>query len=156
MWRFEPDLDRNLVIYIYAAIFFYRYQVNDSCVYFTIFKTILHQINITTRPSILYCAWLIKWAVKREIIQLAELCHTGLSIISGTWWYWVRIWRYWLVLGQYKLILLGTRWYRVSKGLVGCIYCFSKGSVPVWKLYTGSAPSTMFSLFWDPVIRYIW
>ena len=22
MWRFEPDLDRNLVIYIYAAIFF--------------------------------------------------------------------------------------------------------------------------------------
>ena len=62
----------EILSYTYMRqFFFYRYQVNDSCVYFTIFKTILHQINITTRPSILYCAWLIKWAVKREIIQLA-------------------------------------------------------------------------------------
>ena len=34
-----------------------------------------------------YCAWLIKW-----------------WIISGTWWYWVSIWRYLLVLGQLKLV----------------------------------------------------
>ena len=76
-----------------------------------------------------YCAWLIKWVVKREIIQLAELCLTRWWIISGTWWYWVSIWRYWLVLGQYKLVLLGIRWYMVSKGLV-CLYILEK--VEIW------------------------
>ena len=72
-----------------------------------------------------YCAWLIKWVVKREIIQLAELCLSRWWIKSGTWWYWISIWRYWLVLGQYKLELLGFRWYRVSKGLV-CLYILEK------------------------------
>ena len=38
-----------------------------------------------------YCAWLIKWVIKREIIQLTELCLTRWWIISGTWWYWVNI-----------------------------------------------------------------
>ena len=76
-----------------------------------------------------YCAWLIKWVVKREIIQLAELCLSRWWIKSGTWWYWISIWRYWLVLGQYKLELLGFRWYRVSKGLV-CLYILEK--VEIW------------------------
>ena len=76
-----------------------------------------------------YCAWLIKWVVKREIIQLAELCLSRWWIKSGTWWYWISIWRYWLVLGQYKLELLGFRWYRVSKGLV-CLYLLDK--VEIW------------------------
>ena len=43
--------------------------------------------------------------------------------------YWVGKWRYWLVLGQYKLVLLGIRWYRVSKGLV-CLYILEK--VEIW------------------------
>ena len=30
-----------------------------------------------------HCAWLIKWVVKREKIQLV--------ILAGTWWYWVSI-----------------------------------------------------------------
>ena len=76
-----------------------------------------------------YCAWLLKWVVKRETIQLAELCFTRLWIISCTWWYWVSIWRYWLVLGQYKLVLLAIRWYMVSKGLV-CLYILEK--VEIW------------------------
>ena len=76
-----------------------------------------------------YCAWLIQWVVKREIIQLTELCLTRWWIISGTWWYWVSIWRYWLVLGQYKLVLLDIRWYMVSKGLV-CLYILEK--VEIW------------------------
>ena len=127
-----------------------------------------------------YCAWLIKWAVKRKNIQLAELCLLRWWIINGTgsvvsicrahicheyhelytwrknchvekfglfiknlyklskfmsflfqiyveknlrgeicvekkWQIWgLSIWRYWLVLGQYKLVLLGIRWHRVS------------------------------------------
>ena len=76
-----------------------------------------------------YCAWLIKWVVKREIIQLAELCLTRRWILSGTWWFWVIIWQYWLVLGQYKLVLLDIRWYMVSKGLV-CLYIL--GKVEIW------------------------
>ena len=32
-----------------------------------------------------HCAWLIKWVVKREIIQLAELCLTRWWILSGSW-----------------------------------------------------------------------
>ena len=85
--------------------------------------------NISEKLDQVYCAWLIKWVVKREIIQLAELCLTRWWIISGTWWYWVSIWRYWLVLGQYKLVLLGIRWYMVSKGLV-CLYILEK--VEIW------------------------
>ena len=76
-----------------------------------------------------YCAWLIKWVLKREIIQLAELCLSRWWIKSGTWWYWISIWRYSLVLGQYKLELLGFRWYRVSKGLE-CLYILEK--VEIW------------------------
>ena len=83
-----------------------------------------------------YCAWLIKWVIKREIIQLAEMCLTRWWIISGTWWYWVSIWRYWLVLGQYKLVLLGIRWYRVSKGLV-CLYILEK--VEIWSGVTDAS-----------------
>ena len=76
-----------------------------------------------------YSVWLIKWVVKREIIQLTELCLTRSWIISGTWWYWDSIWRYWLVFGQFKLVLLGIRWYMVSKGLV-CLYILEK--VEIW------------------------
>ena len=83
-----------------------------------------------------YCAWLIKWVVKREIIQLTELCLTRWWIISGTWWYWVSIWRYWLVLGQYKLVLLDIRWYMVSKGLV-CLYILEK--VEIWSGVTNTS-----------------
>ena len=43
-----------------------------------------------------YCAWLIEWVVKREIIQLAELCLT----MNYKW--------YLMVLGQYMTILAGT------------------------------------------------
>ena len=32
---------------------------------------------------------------------------------------------YLMVLGQYKLVLLGIRWYRVRKGL-GCLYILEK------------------------------
>ena len=67
----------------------------------------------------------IKRVVKEEIIQLAELCLTRRWIISGTWWYWVNIWRYWLAICQFQLVLLGIRWYRVSKGLV-CLYILEK------------------------------
>ena len=83
-----------------------------------------------------YCASLIKWVVKREIIQLAELCLSRWWIKSGTWWYWISIWRYWLVLGQYKLELLGFRWYRVSKGLV-CLYILEK--VEIWSGVTDAS-----------------
>ena len=75
------------------------------------------------------CAWLFKWVVKCEIFKLTKLCLTRWLIISGTWCSWVRIWRYWLVLGQYKLILLGIRWYRVSKGFVGLNIL---GKVEIW------------------------
>ena len=88
------------------------------------------------RPSLLCGAWLIKWVVKREIIQLTELCLTRWWIISGTWWYWVSIWRYWLVLGQYKLVLLAIRWYMVSKGLV-CLYILEK--VEIWSGVTDAS-----------------
>ena len=37
--------------------------------------------------------------------------------------------QYWLVLGQYKLVLLGIRWYRVNKGLV-CLYILAR--VEIW------------------------
>ena len=36
--------------------------------------------------------------------------------------------RIWLVLGQYKLALLGIRWYRVSKGLV-LLYILKKAEI---------------------------
>ena len=63
-----------------------------------------------------YCAWLIKWVVKRQRqnIQLAEL-NMRWWIISETWGYWVSIWRYWLVLGWYKLVLLGIGLYLSRK-----------------------------------------
>ena len=86
-------------------------------------------VKVVWKLDQVYCAWLIKWVIKREIIQLTELCLTRWWIISGTWWYWVSIWRYWLVLGQYKLVLLGIRWYRVSKGLVW-LYVLEK--VEIW------------------------
>ena len=79
--------------------------------------------------DLVYCTWLIKWVAKREIIQLTELCPMRWWIISGTWWYWVNIWQYWLVFCQYKLVMLGIRWYRVSKGLV-CLYILEK--VEIW------------------------
>ena len=54
----------------------------------------------------------------------------------GTWWVWVNIWLYWLVLcgTHHELVLFGTCWHRVSKGLlclcilksgdlVGCYHC---------------------------------
>ena len=86
-----------------------------------------------------YCAWLIKWVVKREIIQLDELCITRWWMISGTWWYWVSIWPYWLVLDKYMLVLLGIKWHRVSKGLV-CLYILEKveiwsGDTDAWHTY---------------------
>ena len=60
-----------------------------------------------------YCGWLIKWDVKRETIQLAELCLTIWKIISGnTGWYLVCISWHCLVLG-------GTR---SSKGLFACMW----------------------------------
>ena len=91
-------------------------------------------LQICWKLDQVYCAWLTKWVLKREIIQLAELCLSKWWIKSGTWYYWISIWRYWLVLGQYKLELLGFRWYRVSKGLVyigksrdlvGCYRCLT-------------------------------
>ena len=85
--------------------------------------------NVWIKLDQVYCAWLIKWGLKREIIQLAELCLSRWWIKSGTWWYWISIWRYSLVLGQYKLELLGFRWYRVSKGLE-CLYILEK--VEIW------------------------
>ena len=36
---------------------------------------------------------------------------------------------YLMVIGQYKMVLLGIRWYRVSKGLV-CLYMLEK--VKIW------------------------
>ena len=84
-----------------------------------------------TRPlDQVYCAWLIKWIIKREIIQP---CLT-------TWWIISDISRYWLVLGaigsvwgstgslwggtswslvvlgQYGALLVDTWWYWVSIG----------------------------------------
>ena len=53
-------------------------------------------VGLTNTLSVLdqvYCAWLIKWVVKSEIVQLAELCLTRWWIISDTWWYWVSTWR---------------------------------------------------------------
>ena len=58
------------------------------------FQITLSKIKLTITLDQVYCAWLIKWVVKREIIQLAELCLSRWWIISGTWWYWVSIWRY--------------------------------------------------------------
>ena len=52
----------------------------------------LYLVQVSTRRIVTghaYCAWLIKWVVKREIIQLTELCLRRWWIISGTWWYWV-------------------------------------------------------------------
>ena len=49
-----------------------------------------------TKLDQVYCAWLIKWIIKGEIIQL---CLTKWWIISGTSRYWVSIRRYWLVFG---------------------------------------------------------
>ena len=62
-----------------------------------------------TKLDQIHCAWLITWVVKRETIQLAELCLTRWWILSGIWWYWVSIWWYWLVFCQYKLVMLGIR-----------------------------------------------
>ena len=67
-------------------------------------------------PSLLCGAWLIKLVVKGEKIHLAQICVMKWWMIkwyrlvldaSGTWW-----------LGQYKFLLLGIRWHRVSIGLL--------------------------------------
>ena len=88
------------------------------------------KLTITLDQVYYYCAWLIKRVVKRENVQLAEVCVTRWWIINGTWWYWVvNRWRYLLVLGQYKLVLLGIRCYRVNKGHV-CLYILEK--VEIW------------------------
>ena len=60
----------------------------------------------------------------------------GAGIFHSATWYWVSIWQYWLVLGQYKLVLLGIRWYRVSKGLV-CLYILEK--VEIWSGVTDAS-----------------
>ena len=68
----------------------------------------------------IYCAWLIKWLVKRETIQLAELYLTRWwmvvldgtgSVYDDTGWYLVSISWYCLALG-------GTG---LAKGLYACI-----------------------------------
>ena len=100
--------------------------INSECDVMCMFSTGQMEMEILDQ---VYCAWLINWVIRREIIQLAELCFRRWWIISGTWWYRVSIWQYWLVLGQYKLVLLGIRWYRVSKGLV-CLYILEK--VEIW------------------------
>ena len=65
-----------------------------------------------------YSAWLIKWDVKREKIQLAlryeMLNHKVIPI--GTWWYLVSIQRYWLVLGSTRSVWAGTAWHLVVQG----------------------------------------
>ena len=71
-----------------------------------------------------YCAWLNRWVVKREIFQLAQLGLTRWWIISDTGCGWCV-----MVLGQFKLVLLGIRWYRVSVGLL-CLYILNK--VEAW------------------------
>ena len=43
---------------------------------------------------------------------------------------------YLMVLGQYKLVLLGIRWYRVSKRLV-CLYILEK--VEIWSGVTNAS-----------------
>ena len=60
-----------------------------------------------------YCAWLIKWIIKGEIIQL---CLTKWWIISGTSRYWVSIRRYCLVLGGTGSVKTGTAWYYMVQG----------------------------------------
>ena len=47
----------------------------------------------------------------------AVLGGTG-SVLGGTGWYYV-------VVGQYKLVLLGIKWYWISKGLI-CQYILKK------------------------------
>ena len=85
------------------------------------FQITLSKIKLTITLDHVYCAWLIKSVVKREIIQLTELCLARWWIISGTWWYWVTIWRYWLVLGiSWYCLVLGGTW--SAKGLYACIY----------------------------------
>ena len=42
---------------------------------------------------------------------------------------------YLMVIGQYKMVLLGIRWYRVSKGLV-CLYKLEK--VKIWSGVTAA------------------
>ena len=84
-----------------------------------------------------YCAWLIKWIIKGEIIQL---CLTKWWIISGTSRYWVSIRRYCLVLGGTGSVKTGTAWYYMVQGqhracmpvyigksgdLVGCYRCLT-------------------------------
>ena len=103
------------------------------------FESVLKLSKTHEELDQVYCAWLIKWVVKREIIQLDELCITRWWMISGTWWYWVSIWPYWLVLDKYMLVLLGIKWHRVSKGLV-CLYILEKveiwsGDTDVWHTY---------------------
>ena len=107
----------------YASSFIYQWDT------LLLIKELDNLIFSNDELDQVYCAWLIIWVEKREIIQLAELCLTRWWIISGTWWCWVSIWRYWLVLGQYKLVLLGIGWYMVSKGLV-CLYILEK--VEIW------------------------
>ena len=41
----------------------------------------------TKNQDQVYCVWLMKWVIKREIFQLAQLCPTRWSIISDTSWY---------------------------------------------------------------------
>ena len=67
----------------------------------------------TTELDQVYCAWLIKWIIKGEIIQL---CLTKWWIISGTSRYWVSIRRYCLVLGGTGSVKTGTAWYYMVQG----------------------------------------
>ena len=60
-----------------------------------------------------YWAWLIKWIIKGEIIQL---CLTKWWIISDTSRYWVSIRQNWLVLGGTGSVQTGTAWYYVVQG----------------------------------------
>jgi len=60
-----------------------------------------------------YCAWLIKWMIKGEIIQV---CLKKWWIISGTSRYWVSIRRYCLVLGGTGSVKTGTAWYYMVQG----------------------------------------
>ena len=105
-------------------LFLVRYvmQFRHICDHPTVCLMIMASKNLMKLEQV-YCALIIKWVVKREVIQLAKLCLTRWwiimsyqlvldgSVYGDNGWYL-------MVFCHFKLVLLDTWLYRVSKGLL--------------------------------------
>ena len=97
--NFEPDVQHTRIVYCRTQERYIEQWLWPGLVivvYISLTLILVQKCQISCKLDQVYCAWLIKWIIQREIIQL---CLTRWWIISDTSRYWVSIRRYWLVLG---------------------------------------------------------